>query len=152
MIRLEYDNRTQAGDLAQDDDGRMIDDDGLETSVLICLFTDRRADPGDGAEEGDMRGWWGDAYPNVQGDKIGSKLWLLFRQKLVSDSRQKAVRYAEEALAWMIEDGVASRVPVSADWIQEGSLKIGVALTVQIQKPGEIAPKWKRTWELYSAV
>lgn len=151
MIRLEYDHTTQHADLDQSD-GRITEDDGLETSVLISLFSDRRADPGDGADEGDLRGWWADAYQDVEGDRIGSKLWLLLRGKLTQDTLRKTIRYVEEALAWMVEDGVASSVKATADWLQDGTHKIGVLLTTEIQKPGEVAPRWKRTWEVYLGV
>ena len=148
MIRMEYDNTTQAGDLAQTS-GKLVDDDGLETAVLISLFTDRRADEGDGADEGDLRGWWGDGYPDVQGDRTGSKLWLCFGRKTTAETRTTAIRYAEDALTWMIEDGVASQVQVTASWLQEGALKIGLLLGVAIYKPGDVAPRWQKTWELY---
>lgn len=151
MIKMEYNNTTQAGDLSQTS-GKIDQDDGLETAVLISLFTDARADEGDdGAEEGDRRGCWQDTYPDVDGDSsIGSKLWLLFRGKLTKDTLRKSVQYAEESLAWMIEDGVAVAVSASATWLQDGSYKVGALLNVQIQKPGDVAPTWQRTWELYA--
>jgi phage gp46-like protein len=151
LIRIEYNNIDQQADLDVSA-GRIVEDDGMETSILISLFTDRIADAGDDIVSTDKRGWWGDSYPDTSGDKTGSKLWQLMQGKLTQDARKKAIKHTEDALAWMVEDKVASKVTASAEWLQDGSHKIGLKLTVEIQKPDEVAPRWKRTWELYSGV
>ena len=51
---------------------------GLRSAVLISLFTDRRAEPGDVPEGEDPRGWWADVL-GEEGDRIGSRLWLIDR-------------------------------------------------------------------------
>lgn len=87
----------------------------LETSVLISLFTDRRADPDDAIADGsgDPRGWWGDLYEPTP---IGSKLWLLDRAKKTEATRQRAQDYIEDALAWLVDDGIAAAVRVTVQW------------------------------------
>lgn len=98
-------------------------DDGLETAIVLSLFTDRRAADDDALPDGtdDRRGWWADAYPDVDGDAIGSRLWLLFREKETQAVVQRAREYTEEALAWLLEDGVASRVVVETGWVDRVS-------------------------------
>ncbi|MCB2200890.1 phage GP46 family protein [bacterium] len=88
-------------------------DDGLGTSVLISLFTDATARDGDTlpGNDGYRGGWWNDA---LQGTPLGSRLWLLRRAKLTNDTLQKAKEYAEEALKWMVDAGIASRVTATA--------------------------------------
>lgn len=107
-------------------------EDGLRAAVLVSLFTDRRAeadDPLPGAPgSADRRGWWADAWPEVDGDRIGSRLWLLAREKQTADVLQRAQVYSEEALAWLIEDGVALAVSVTAEWVATGVLGLHVAL------------------------
>lgn len=89
-------------------------DDGLETAVIISLFTDARALDDDTlpAGQSNRRGWWADAYPVQAGDRIGSRLWLLRASKQLQESLDTAREYAEEALAWLVEDGVAKTVEV----------------------------------------
>lgn len=108
-------------------------DDGLETAVIISLFTDRRAEADDALPDGgdDRRGWWGDAYAEAPGDLIGSRLWLLSREKLLPEALRKAKEYAEEALAWMVADGVAERVVVAA----EAAERKMIGLAVEIHRP-----------------
>jgi phage gp46-like protein len=98
------------------DAGDLATDEGLTTAVVISLFTDRCARDDDALPLGqtDRRGWWGDAYPVTEGDRIGSRLWLLRASKQLTQVLNQAREMAEEALAWMVEDGVAGRVEVEA--------------------------------------
>jgi phage gp46-like protein len=86
-------------------------------AVLISLFTWRRANADDTLPDpkGFRMGWWGDSYPAVANDRIGSRLWLLARAKLTLTTVQRAQDYAEEALQWLIDDGVAARIAVRAE-------------------------------------
>ncbi|WP_230595820.1 phage GP46 family protein [Xanthomonas albilineans] len=89
----------------------------LVRAVLISLFTWRRANADDTLPDprGFRMGWWGDTYPVVANDRIGSRLWLLARAKLTPNTVQRAQDYAEEALQWLIDDGVAARIAVRAE-------------------------------------
>lgn len=89
--------------------------DALPRAVIISLFTWRRANPDDDLP-GDMKmGWWGDSFPPVANDRIGSRLWLLTRAKLLPETLRRAKEYAEESLRWLIDDGVAQRVDVEVE-------------------------------------
>lgn len=122
-------------------------EDGLQTAVLISLFTDRRAagdDPLPGAPD-DRRGWWADAWPEIEGDRIGSRLWLLAREKQLASVVQRAREYAEEALQWLVDDGIAAQVEVSAAIVRQGVL----GLQVRITRPDASAVDFRfyRLWE-----
>jgi phage gp46-like protein len=101
----------------------------LETAVIISLFTDRRAEPDDVVDGDDRGGWWGDTYAEIPGDRIGSGLWLLIREKQTDETLSLAREYCEEALRWMLEDGVASDVTVETEWVRMGVMGIGVEIT-----------------------
>lgn len=126
-------------------------DDGLETAVILSLFTDRRADDGDALPEGQTfrRGWWGDAFPFAEGDRIGSRLWLLSREKQAQDVVNRAREYAEEALQWLLDDKVADRLEVLAEIVRPGWL----GLTVTIYRPGTDPVQWRYnyTWAAQAA-
>lgn len=122
--------------------GDLANDSGLETAVLLSLFTDRRADDSDALPnaQNDLRGWWADAIPVVQDDRFGSRLWLLAREKRGPTVPPRAEKYAREALQWMLDDGVASKLDVSATitTARDGSLPVGtLLLTVTIWRPDE---------------
>lgn len=120
----------------------LLADDGLDTAVILSLFCDRRAASDDGIPlDADPRGWWGDTFADVQGDLIGSRLWLLGREKQLQSVAQRAQGYAAEALAWLVQDGVASAVSVDAEWIAQGTL----GLSVSIQRPTQ--PPFNRQYQ-----
>jgi phage gp46-like protein len=98
------------------DGASLASGDDLATSVLISLFTDRTLPsdetPADGSS--DPRGWWADdeIYP------IGSRLWTLERAKRTQETLARARSYIEEALQWLIDDGVVSRFDLLVEWDQ----------------------------------
>ena len=116
----------------------------LETAVLISLFTDREAGPDDVIVDGtdDPRGWWGDSGEDV---KIGSRLWLLARSKQENEVLAKAKEYIDEALQWLIDDGVVVRFEVTTEWASRGMLG---AKIVAYQKDGSmLAMNYSWVWK-----
>lgn len=104
-------------------------DDGLESAVIVSLFTDRRADGSDElpAGESDPRGWWGDSTL-ARGRRIGSRLWLLAREKRSPSVLARAEQYALEALQWLIDDGLARGVSVEVSVAQGDMLALAVTI------------------------
>jgi phage gp46-like protein len=111
-------------------DGGTAIDDGLRTAVIISLFSDRRAEGDDALPEGgsDRRGWWGDIHPQMEKDLIGSRLWLLSRAKQMPSVLRRAENYAREALQWILDDGVATRVEIAAENPRDGLLALSVRI------------------------
>lgn len=128
-----------------------LDDEGLETAVLLSLFTDRRADDGDVLPDAqtDRRGYWADAYPIVPGDLFGSRLWLLGRAKQTQETLSRIEEYTNECLAWLVEDRVASAVSASAVFTASGR----VGLTVLITRPNVDVTKYQfnLSWDAQAA-
>ena len=87
-------------------------DDGLQTACLLSYLTDRRAEADDVIPDGtdDRRGWLGDEFLPVQGDRYGSRRWLLDRSKRTEDMARRVEEIDREALAWMIEDRVTEKI------------------------------------------
>ena len=145
-LRTRFDTRSLAGDLVLD--GRLLaQDDSVYTAVVLSLFTDRRADPADELPVGDhdRRGWWADAVPDVGGDRIGSRLWLLKREKQTQETLNKAREYCQEALQWLVEDGEASRVQVDTRWIDRGVMAVDIA--IDLASGGRFAETFQQNLE-----
>jgi phage gp46-like protein len=100
----------------------------LERAVIISLFTWRRANPDDELPSTNKYGWWGDTYPQIPSDRIGSRLWLLSRAKLTAETVLRAKEYAEESLQWLIDDGVAAAFQVQAERQGLDRLALGVKI------------------------
>lgn len=110
--------------------GDLVTGNDLQTSVLICLFTDRVLPddqlPPDGTD--DPRGWWADSY---NGFPIGSRLWTLRRRSIssVSSLLNDAKDICNEALASLVTDGVAKSIGVQTFYPSPGQLGIIVTIT-----------------------
>lgn len=143
-IALTYDAETLLFDLALAGAGAVRDlegDEGLLTAIIVSLFTDARAHADDPLPDervgmpSDLRGWWGDhvAAPAAGGSQavmpsLGSRLWLLWREKDLDSVVARAQEYAEEALQWLTAEGVASAVTVNARRVAPRYLGIGVGV------------------------
>ncbi|WP_334473732.1 phage GP46 family protein [Arsenophonus sp. PmNCSU2021_1] len=103
-------------------------DDRLSRAVIISLFTWPRAEPDDDTDT--PFGWWGDTWPTVQNDRIGSRLHLLKRSTLTNQTAQKAKEYIAQALTWMTDDGIALRVDV--DVVRSGIDKLTATVTLTL--------------------
>lgn len=103
----EYDCRVINGELAMGSD--------LESAVIISLFTWARAKPEEVPEGAPRYGWFGDKIDGDNADSMGSKLYLLKREKITEDTISQAKEYIQAALAWLIDDGIASEVNVDLE-------------------------------------
>ncbi|TVP12543.1 MULTISPECIES: phage GP46 family protein [Shewanella] len=125
----------------------------ISSLVLISLFTDARAEDSDTLPDGsgDQRGWPGDTFYDAP---WGSKIWLLYREKLTDEVRNRAVKYAQDALAWMLADqgnGVLAKSVVVTGSIPRFQT---LALKIVITKPdGEVISfTASKKWESQRAI
>jgi phage gp46-like protein len=115
----------------------------LETAILVSLWSEQTADPGDILPvntNNDPRGWWADAY-NAP-DQIGSKLWQIFNRIRNQQTLNDAQDFAQKALQWLIDDGVASAVSVAPSFY--GSAGIGLVTT--ITQPNGTVTQFSYVW------
>lgn len=124
--------------------GDLAGENGLETAIILSLFCDARARDDDMLPDGTdfRRGWWADSISpltqgglnqredSASGDRIGSRLWLLAREKELPEVLARAKDYADEALKWLIDDGEAKAVSVSASIPRKGWLCLDISITL----------------------
>lgn len=145
-LALTWSNATGDADLSLIDLD-LASDRGLMTAMVLSLFTDRRAEPDDQPPSGDStdrRGWWADQFAEVEGDRIGSRLWLLDRSVLSNETAKRAEEYVREAWAWMIEDRVVASIDVTIE-DTESTLVIAGA----VHRPGRdpVSFRFAHTWD-----
>jgi phage gp46-like protein len=136
----------------------LLGEDALETAVALSLFCDARLPEGHALIDGsdDRRGWWADQFAETEGDSTGSLLWTLRREKRVPETLERARQYAQSALAWMIEDGIAARVHVRTSFISAAQLSDGarfpnehfLIIEIDIDRPsGTSSFRWEYNWQ-----
>jgi phage gp46-like protein len=125
-------------------------EDTLQTAIILSLFSDRRATADDQLplNETDRRGWVGDEFMasdfDARPDPLGSRLWLCYSGKVTSDLLEAARFAAQESLDWLVRDGIASRVTVTAQWTGERFDRLAVRPT--IYKPDQVRPVYDVLW------
>lgn len=135
--RQDFDLEFQGGDL--------VLSDSLQMSVILSIATYCRNDSFDGSARLDpsIGGWWADAINELP---LGSRLWTLFREKLDDVTLGNATKIVKECLQWMIDDGVANDVTVSAE---RGNDRNTARFTIAILKPNGDSEqfKYEANWE-----
>lgn len=111
-------------------------DSGVTTGAIVSLFSDGRA-PEERLESADQdpRGWWGDPSPD-----FGSLLWLLLREKRTQKTLELARSSASQALSWLVSEGIAESVDVSASFR-------GPALALRVEVERGFARRWAPIWD-----
>lgn len=125
-IRIFWDNTQALGDWALSE-GDLQTGQDLETACLVSLFSDALATsdftPTDGTT--DRRGWWADYYQQP----TGSNLWQLDRAKTTRANLGLAQSTVQQALQWLIDDGVVASIVVNTQYITANMMGIAVAFT-----------------------
>lgn len=153
-IRIAFNGRTMSGDLTLDALAGLETDAGLATAVIVSLFTDARAPADLELPEGaDRRGWWGDALPpevagrTVAGDRIGSLLWTVQREKTTPEVLSRVRSIIEQALAWMVTDGLARGVDVET-W-RDGLDRLGWSVVIHKPDGNRDEMRFETLWEAH---
>lgn len=143
-IALLWNNDAFGADLALAE-GDLATDDGLHTAFIISLFTDARARDDDPlpAPGADLRGWWGDAFTDVEDGPLGSRLWLLDREKKLPSTLIRARDYAAEAVQWLIRAGICTSIDVEVE-AQGNALAIAL---YPIRPSGPARQRFDFLWE-----
>lgn len=147
-----WDTAQHTGNWQMMGDGNLKSDAGIETAVIIQLFTDKRLPDYMDLEEGsDRRGWFGDKV-DIQTEsgeeEMGSLLWTLERQVLTDEIARRAKFYAEEALQVLINQGAVERQEIVVEYDrQKGMMWLDVKL---FSHDGNVAyeRKFQYLWEL----
>ena len=132
-VDLAYEQTTDGlMDLIIDPDTRDLETtDGLDSALLVSLFSDRRAYDDEVADPMKRRGWIGDTVSRVPNDRHGSGLWLYEQRRL--GPAGATGRPGETAIGLRIEADAA------VEWMREEGLITGHAATVTPDTAGRSA-------------
>ena len=144
QVLVCFDPETQTVDFAKDANGFISLEGGLETASLYSTLTNRRAPESNEEVIDQPFGWWGDDFPEVDGDLWGCLLWLeLGRSKLaIADLRRVQVA-VENGHKWMLEDGLASTIVVTVERIDPDTINA----VVNITEPD--GTQWQKIWKVH---
>jgi phage gp46-like protein len=122
--------------------------DQLTRAVIISLFSWRRATADDDTQE--VMGWWGDTFPDVANDRIGSRLYLLSRTTITNQTANEARGYITEALQWLIDDGVSVRNDVKCERTGQRGEQLAAQVAIYQSDGTRHAISFTNLWEAFA--
>lgn len=145
-LALRQDASTGEFDIQIGDDGDFLLEEGMSSSILVSLLSDRRAKSGAVIDPTRRRGWIGDVEPIQVGYQLGSDIWQLETARALQSSMNAIAQAARQGLQWMLDNKVVASIEVTGELTgpDEGSLTIKtVALDGQISE--EFIEIWRKT-------
>jgi phage gp46-like protein len=109
--------------------------------VGMLLFCDARCDAADVAPGDDRRGWWHDTLDEA--GSFGSLIWTFRGRPLTDDTLRGVEQAAENALASIVTDGLASAVSATAT---RGTNGLALAVTVTSPDGSTQVITWPSVW------
>jgi phage gp46-like protein len=116
-------------DIGLDANGDLLGDDGFATSIVLSLFSDKRADESEVAESHLRRGWWGNLLNEDKTFEIGSKLWLLDQERATTATANIAKDYTYDCLQWLLNDNHVKNIVVNSTLISNNNISIEIIFT-----------------------
>lgn len=110
--------------------GDLTSTTGLDTAVLMSIYTDARASYSEVPEIQRRRGWWGNIVSNYPNYEIGSKIWLLQQSRLDQNTLNLAKTYSYNCLSWMIDDGYITNINVSTEKTNSEEMLANITLSI----------------------
>ena len=120
--------------------GNSLED--FEASIFASLFTDRRVELSELAPGStDQKGYWGDTFPETEGDEWGGRLHLADRARIVAEGGaagsltiETIARHAQTSVDWLVADRILTKIEASAELVDRNRVDILIVMT---RKPGD---------------
>lgn len=122
--------------------------DGFETAIIVSLLSDARAPSSSVQTPSRRRGWVGNILTAASGRELGSRLWLFSQSRLTDEILNDLAIAAQEALDWMIEDGIAKSVAATVLKNDLRGVTVTIVITTIEGKEQRYAILWRQTSEL----
>lgn len=100
-------------DLYVTDDGDFAISDGLESPIVVSLFSDRRAFDDEVGDPLRRRGWLGNDLLGVPNDNFGSGIWLYEQARTNQETILGVESEARQALEWMVDESLITHSAVA---------------------------------------
>lgn len=122
---LSVDTTTQLYDISLDADGDILTDDFFDTSLLMSLLGEKRADSSEVVEPQLRRGWIGNEDKDFEN---GSKLWLFEQARVTRSNLNRIEDEARKALQWLVDDGFAVSVDEVTATVKNGRVTLEIVI------------------------
>lgn len=94
--------------------GDFTPEEGFDSSLIVSVLEERRANSSEISEPIARRGWWGNTVAQSGDPEVGSKNWLLSQARNTDDTANLSENYTRESLEWLEQDAHISSLTVEA--------------------------------------
>lgn len=128
-------------------DGDLETADFFDTSLVVSILSDKRANSSEILDSSKRRGWIGNEVRD-DGFELGSKLWIYEQSRLTRTVMNSIEDVVREALQWMVDDGFAVSIrSVRVEPLPPSSPVVGIGVTVAILRPqSEVVTRFFNLW------
>lgn len=125
------------------DDGDFQTVDNFDTSILLSLYTDKRASSFEVPDSEKRKGYLADElYTDFT---HGSKLWLLDQSRLNTNTRNLATTYTQDSLSWLVSDGYLNSIEVNTTTSNNTNINIIITAYAENDTNTWAYSLWKNT-------
>lgn len=133
-------------DIPLTDDGKdLATIDGLETAIIVSVFTYARANSGDVPDSFNRRGWVGNLLTLLEGYELGSELWVLSQSRINTETLNRGEDFVKRSLQWMLDDGVADTITVTFTQSSVREVEVEIILLKSSNVIGRYITIWNNT-------
>lgn len=118
--------------------------DGLETAMLVSLFTNARMDESVRSNPLQRGGWVGNIQNAKRKRQLGGHCWTLEDERITTYYLAQAKEKSRRAHDWMLTDGMARHIVTSAS-AKGQSVSIDIKYTGRDGKQYDSIYLWKKT-------
>lgn len=102
--------------------------EGFDSSLIVSLFADARADFSEVVVPELRRGFWGDETNDNPEMKLGSKIWLLEQARRTSLTLNRLNDYTYQALQWLLDQNYSEDIKVTSSFLPTGA-RLNITIT-----------------------
>ena len=121
----------------------IVEEDGLMTAIQVSLFSNKLATSLEIPDNYKRNGFLGTLLE--EGNHEGSGLYLLDARRMSDQLLADAENYTRDALAWLIDDGIADSIEVATAKKDERSIFIYIYLYKNADRVGDYITIWQNT-------
>ena len=109
-------------------------ENGLEHAVLQSLLNWDKAQKNDPLDiDQDKQGWWSSEFVRA----VGCRDWTLARAKQIPDTLNRAKRYTQQALQWLLDEKIATGIDVQTYFKGERLIRV-IDITLPSNKKQQV--------------
>jgi phage gp46-like protein len=128
------------------ENGSIAGVEGLDTAILVSIYTDARAPASTVSDPLMRRGWVGNILNVNLERELGSILWIADTSRVDQNTLNYFNRETKACLKWMLDDGIVKNIIINSEIVDSKNIKVNISLIKLNQTEADkYSILWKNT-------